>query len=132
LIHTFGEQLGIAFQLQDDILDVYGNPEKFGKQVGGDIMSNKKTFLLIKALELADPSQAAELNKWLNIQKPDQNEKVISVTGIYNQLQVRQYAEKAMQAYADKAFTALDAINLPDEHKQYLRDFADGLMVREN
>jgi len=132
LIYTFGEQLGIAFQLQDDILDVYGNPEKFGKQVGGDIMSNKKTFLLIKALELADPSQAAELNKWLNIQQPDQNEKVIAFTGIYNQLQVRQYAEKAMQAYADKAFTALDAINLPDEHKQYLRDFADGLMVREN
>jgi geranylgeranyl diphosphate synthase type II len=132
LLHTFGEQLGIAFQLQDDILDVYGNPEKFGKQVGGDIISNKKTFLLIKALELADKSQTAELNKWLTNQQADQKEKVAAVTALYNQLQVRQYAEEAMQAYADKAFQALDAINLPDEHKQYLRDFADGLMIREH
>jgi geranylgeranyl diphosphate synthase type II len=132
LIHTFGEQLGIAFQLQDDILDVYGNPEKFGKQVGGDIISNKKTFLLIKALELADEVQTAELNKWLTTQQDDQKEKVTAVTALYNQLQVRQYAEEAMQNYADKAFSALDAINLHDEHKQYLRDFADGLMVREN
>ncbi len=133
LLHTFGEQLGIAFQLQDDILDVYGNPEKFGKQVGGDIISNKKTFLLIKALELADQSQAAELNKWLtNWQQTDQKGKVSAVTTMYNQLQVRQYAEETMQTYADKAFRALDAINLPDEQKQYLREFADGLMVREN
>ncbi|MDB5144655.1 MAG: isoprenyl synthetase [Mucilaginibacter sp.] len=132
LLHTFGEQLGIAFQLQDDILDVYGNPEKFGKQVGGDIISNKKTFLLIKALELADQTQIMELNKWLTTQQTDQKEKVSAVTALYNQLQVRQYAEEAMQSYADKAFTALDAISLPDEHKQYLRDFADGLMVREN
>jgi geranylgeranyl diphosphate synthase type II len=132
LLHTFGEQLGIAFQLQDDILDIYGNPEKFGKQVGGDIISNKKTFLLIKALELANRSQTAELNKWLTTRQTDQKEKVAAVTALYNQLQVRQYAEEAMQTYADKAFNALDTINLPDEHKQYLRDFADGLMVREN
>jgi len=131
-IHTFGEQLGIAFQLQDDILDVYGNPEKFGKQVGGDIISNKKTFLLIKALELANPQQTTELNKWLTDKQTDQKQKVAAVTALYDQLQVRRYAEEAMQGYADKAFTALDKINLPDEHKQYLRDFADGLMVREN
>jgi geranylgeranyl diphosphate synthase type II len=132
LIYTFGEQLGIAFQLQDDILDVYGNPEKFGKQVGGDIISNKKTFLLIKALELANKSQAAELNKWLFAGQADPNDKIAAVTSVYDQLQIRQHAEKAMHTYADKAFAALDAINLPDDHKQYLRDFADGLMVREN
>jgi geranylgeranyl diphosphate synthase type II len=132
LIHTFGEQLGIAFQLQDDILDVYGNPEKFGKLVGGDIISNKKTYLLLKALELADLSQGKELNKWLTNSNTDSKEKIAAVTNLYNQLQIRQYAEEAMQTYADKAFTALDAINLPDEHKQYLRYFADGLMVREN
>jgi len=132
LIHTFGEQLGIAFQLQDDILDVYGNPEKFGKQVGGDIMSNKKTFLLIKAFELADDQQSGKLKKWLTKAQSDQQEKVNSVTAIYDQLQVRVHAENAMHAYADKAFRALDAINLPDDHKQYLRNFADGLMVREN
>ncbi|HTE00218.1 MAG TPA: polyprenyl synthetase family protein [Mucilaginibacter sp.] len=132
LIQSFGEHLGIAFQLQDDILDVFGNPEKFGKQVGGDIISNKKTFLLLKALELADHVQASQLNQWLTIQKPDQLEKVASVTGIYNQLQVRHHAEETMQAYADKAFLALEKIDLPAAHKQYLRDFADGLMVREN
>jgi geranylgeranyl diphosphate synthase type II len=132
LIHTFGEQLGIAFQLQDDILDVYGDPEKFGKQVGGDIISNKKTYLLLKALELAKTSQKSELNKWLSISQSDPKEKVSAITELYNQLQIRQHAEEAMQTYADKAFAALDAINLPDAHKQYLRDFADGLMVREN
>ena len=132
LLHTFGEQLGIAFQLQDDILDVYGNPEKFGKQVGGDILSNKKTFLLIKALELADSKQTIELKKWLSGTHFDARKKVAAVTGIYDQLQVRQYSETVMQAYADKAFSALDAITLPDDHKQYLRDFADGLMIREH
>ena len=132
LLYTFGEQLGVAFQLQDDILDVYGNPDKFGKQVGGDIISNKKTYLLLKALELADQSQASELRKWLAASPNDTKEKVTAVTELYNQLLVRQHAEEAMQTYADKAFTALDDINLPDDHKQYLRDFADGLMVREN
>ena len=132
LLQTFGEQLGIAFQLQDDILDVYGNPEKFGKQVGGDIQSNKKTFLLIKALELADNGQSAELKKLLSDTQFRAAEKVEMVTGIYDQIGVRQNAWQAMQTYADKAFRALDAINLPNEHKQYLRDFADGLMIREN
>jgi geranylgeranyl diphosphate synthase type II len=132
LLQTFGEQLGIAFQLQDDILDVYGNPEKFGKQVGGDIQSNKKTFLLIKALELADNGQSLELKKLLSDTHFSAADKVEMVTGIYDQIGVRQNAWQAMQTYADKAFGALDAINLPNEHKQYLRDFADGLMIREN
>ncbi|MBS1523018.1 MAG: polyprenyl synthetase family protein [Bacteroidetes bacterium] len=132
LLHAFGEQLGVAFQLQDDILDVYGDPEKFGKQVGGDIISNKKTYLLLKALELANSAQKTELKQWLSASPSDPKEKVAAVTEIYNQLQIRRYAEEAMQAYADKAFSALDAINQPEGNKQYLRDFADGLMVREN
>ena len=132
LLHDFGEQLGIAFQLQDDILDVYGDPEKFGKQVGGDIISNKKTYLLLKALELANADQKAELKKLLTTSNADPKEKVAAVTEIYSQLQVRRHAEEAMQAYADKAFGALDAITQPENRKQYLRDFADGLMVREN
>lgn len=131
LISEFGENLGLAFQLQDDILDIYGSPEKFGKQVGGDIISNKKTYLLIKALELADANQTAELNNWIALKQFDNQEKVTAVTAIYNILQVRQYAETTMHAYADKAFEALEKINLPEENKQYLRDFADGLMVRE-
>jgi len=132
LIDAFGVNLGIAFQLQDDILDVYGDPEKFGKQVGGDIISNKKTFLLIRALELAKGDQAQTLNHWLNATEFDRSEKVKTITEIYNQLDIRQHAEGAMQIYAEKSFAALDAINLPEDHKQYLRDFADGLLVREN
>jgi geranylgeranyl diphosphate synthase type II len=132
LLSEFGEQLGIAFQLQDDILDVYGDPEKFGKQVGGDIISNKKTYLLIKALELANGAEATELNQLLATTEFDNSEKVASITRIYNNLNIRHYAETAMQAYADTAFAALDKINLPETHKQYLHDFADGLLVREN
>jgi geranylgeranyl diphosphate synthase type II len=132
LLSTFGEQLGIAFQLQDDILDVYGDPEKFGKQVGGDIIANKKTFLLIKALELAKGEQAAELAGALTSETQDNPKKIAVVTRIYNVLQIRRYAETAMQAYADKAFEALEQINLPAEYKQYLHNFADRLLVREN
>ena len=132
LLSEFGMQLGIAFQLQDDILDVYGDPEKFGKQVGGDIISNKKTYLLIKALELAEGELAIELGSLLNASHLDNNTKVAGVTNVYNELDIRQHAETAMQGYADKAFEALKKINLQEEHKQYLQDFADGLLVREN
>ena len=132
LISVFGEQLGIAFQLQDDILDVYGNPEKFGKQVGGDIISNKKTYLLIKAFERANEKQRQELDDLIALKQFDNVEKVAAVTALYDALEVRQHAEATMQAYAEKAFIALDAINLPEAQKQYLRDFADGLLVREN
>jgi geranylgeranyl diphosphate synthase type II len=131
LLSEFGENLGLAFQLQDDILDVYGDPEKFGKQVGGDIISNKKTYLLIKALELADDDQAQELNQWFSLKEFDAQEKITAVTAIYNNVQVKSHAETTMHTYADKAFEALEKINLPEENKQYLRDFADGLMVRE-
>jgi geranylgeranyl diphosphate synthase type II len=131
LIAEFGENLGLAFQLQDDILDVYGSPEKFGKQVGGDIISNKKTYLLIKALELANAEQTAELNKWIAATEFDNQQKVEAITTIYSAVQVKQHAETTMHNYADKAFEALEKINLPEENKQYLRDFADGLMVRE-
>jgi geranylgeranyl diphosphate synthase type II len=132
LLSSFGEHLGIAFQLQDDILDVYGDPEKFGKQVGGDIISNKKTWLLIKALELASVDQRQELDTWIALKEFKHLEKVTAVTTIYNTLNIRLYAEQAMQTHSEKAFEALNAINLPDTQKQYLRDFADGLLVREH
>src|SRR3569833_1386400 len=104
LLHVFGEQLGIAFQLQDDILDVYGDPEKFGKQIGGDIISNKKTYLLLKSLELANSLQSNELQNWLGAKQFNAIEKVQAVTALYNNLDVRQLAEQAMESYADKAF----------------------------
>ncbi|QJD94662.1 polyprenyl synthetase family protein [Mucilaginibacter robiniae] len=131
LLCTFGEQLGIAFQLQDDILDVYGDPDKFGKQVGGDIISNKKTYLLLKALELADAQIKTNLHQWLEATQFDSIEKVKAVTTIYNQLDVRQHAEQEMYNFTTQAFSALDKVNLPSDRKQFLRDFADSLMVRE-
>ncbi|MGY3212139.1 polyprenyl synthetase family protein [Mucilaginibacter sp. HD30] len=131
LLLEFGENLGLAFQLQDDILDVYGDPEKFGKQVGGDILSNKKTYLLIKATELANAENKTELNNWLTLTQYDAAKKVKAVTGIYNAVNVRHYAEAEMHKYADKAFKALDELSLPIEKKEYLKSFADSLMVRE-
>jgi len=132
LLYAFGENLGLAFQLQDDILDVYGDPHKFGKQVGGDILSNKKTFLLIKALELAENLEEEELNYWLNAENPDPEAKVNAVTDIYNRLGVRQLAEEQMNDFAEKALSALDKVNASNEKKQILKTFAEELLVREN
>lgn len=131
LLYTFGENLGLAFQLQDDILDVYGDPEKFGKQVGGDIISNKKTFMLIKALELAKGEIAEELNYWINLDSFDAEAKVSTVSLIYNKLKVKVLAETEMMRYAEKALTALDKINAPSSNKELLSAFAKQLLIRE-
>ncbi len=131
LLYAFGEQLGIAFQLQDDILDVYGDPEKFGKQVGGDIISNKKTYLLIKALELAEGDNMAQLNYWLNIKQFIPAEKVTAIKTIYNELAIREHAEREMNTYAQQALLNFEKINLPNKRKVILKEFADMLMVRE-
>ncbi|GAA4909746.1 polyprenyl synthetase family protein [Mucilaginibacter defluvii] len=130
-IYHFGVNLGIAFQLQDDILDVYGDPLKFGKQVGGDILSNKKTYLLIKALELAKDDAAIDLHNWLAARTYNPAEKVSAITAIYNSLQVKQQAEEAMNSYAEKAYQYLTAISVAENQKQFLHEFADGLMVRD-
>lgn len=132
LLYEFGENLGLAFQLQDDILDVYGDPEKFGKQVGGDILADKKTFLLIKARELAKGESASELNKWLN--KPDISpaNKVNAITSIYNSLGVRKLAEAEMENYVRKALNALDKITVEHSNKALLRGFAEQLLIREH
>ena len=131
LLLEFGENLGLAFQLQDDILDVYGDPQKFGKQVGGDIIANKKTYLLIKAGELANAAQKQELDNWLEKNVFDIPEKVSAITNIYNALGVRTSAENEVQHYAERAFEALANIDLPAAAKEYLREFADSLMIRE-
>lgn len=131
LLYNFGEQLGIAFQLQDDILDVYGDPEKFGKQVGGDILSNKKTYLLIKALELAKDDDLARLNHWLAVADFDAIEKVSAVRDIYAALGIREQAENEMNKYAQSAMQSFEAINLSAERKTVLKEFADQLLVRE-
>lgn len=132
LLYDFGEKLGIAFQLQDDILDVYGDPEKFGKQVGGDIISNKKTFLLIRALELAQGEQKVELQNWLSKTNFDAQEKVAAVTAIYNNLNIQEIAKKEMESYAAKGLASLNKIAVNEERKSVLREFADMLMLRDN
>lgn len=131
LIYQFGEALGIAFQLQDDILDVYGDTAKFGKQIGGDITSNKKTFLLIKALETAEGLDKEELNHWLGIQQDDVA-KVNFITNIYNRLGIRHLAEIEMNSYAEKALRYLSELSVDPTKKQALRVFAEELLVREN
>jgi len=131
-LYQFGENLGIAFQLQDDILDVYGDPLKFGKQVGGDIISNKKTFLLIKALELAKGDDLVDLKNWIT--KPDFNaeEKVNAVRNIYNKVGIKNLSENLMQSFAQQALDNLDKINASKENKSILMDFADMLVKREH
>ena len=131
LLYEFGENLGLAFQLQDDILDVYGNPEKFGKQVGGDILSNKKTFMLIKAKQLATGDTESELDKWLN-RSDDPFAKIETITSIYNLLEVRKLAEIEMEEYVNKALRALDLISVDRSKKDLLRGFAEQLLIREN
>jgi len=132
LLYEFGENLGLAFQLQDDILDVYGDPEKFGKQVGGDILADKKTFLLIKARELAKGETAVELDKWLNNSNVIPENKVNAITAIYNSIGVRKLAEAEMENYVLKALNALDKIAVDNSRKELLRKFAEHLLIREH
>jgi geranylgeranyl diphosphate synthase type II len=130
-LYEFGKHIGIAFQLQDDILDVYGDPEKFGKQVGGDIVSNKKTFLLISALEKSDAYSKEALLNWMQADGDSSSEKVKAVTAIYDQLGIRALAEKEMQNHYDVAITALESMQVDEGKKEMLRSFAEALMTRE-
>ena len=118
-LYEFGKKIGIAFQLQDDILDTFGDAERFGKKIGGDIIQNKKTFLLLQALQVAEESKRQELEQWLqNHQQP--NEKIVAVTQIYRQLNVLEAAEAALQQHHAQAFEHLDQIKLPDSNKANL------------
>ncbi|WP_316841146.1 polyprenyl synthetase family protein [Pedobacter gandavensis] len=129
-LYEFGENIGIAFQLQDDILDVYGDPEKFGKQVGGDIMANKKTLLLLKLKELADPDDLLAIAEQSN--NPDFQEKIANMTVLYDKYDIRGLASQEMRNYSDKAFEALSALAVPEERKEELLLLSNQLMNREH
>lgn len=129
-IYQYGMNLGVAFQLQDDILDVYGDPATFGKEIGGDIMNNKKTFMLINAMNRATGADRDELLQWIAAENPDRSTKVAAVTAIYNRLNIREIAERAMDEYNSKALSIIDSISISDEAKQAFRDFANMLMHR--
>jgi len=131
-LFEFGKELGIAFQLQDDMLDVYGDEKKFGKQKGGDIIDNKKTFLLIRALELSTAYQKEELLNWMMAGERDGAEKIIAVTALYESLNIRDHAKKEMDAHFEKALKSLAGITLPETKKAPLRKLAQALMNREN
>lgn len=131
-LREFGTNIGIGFQLKDDLLDAYGDPQKFGKQVGGDIVANKKTFLLIKALELADGDAKVELNKWLSSKDFNNEEKVSAVTRIYDTLGVRGLADKKIDGYFKKGFAKLSGLSCSPKKSAELREFAEALIERQS
>ena len=131
-LYKFGEKLGRAFQLQDDLLDVYGNPAVFGKNIGGDITSNKKTYMLINAFNRATPAQREELTKWVEAKEFDRNEKVAAVTKLYNEIGIRKLCEQKMEQYYQESLVYLAKVNVSDERKAELKAYAADMMKRQS
>ena len=130
-LYTFGEKMGLAFQLQDDLLDVYGDPTQFQKKLGGDIVENKKTFLLINAYQRADDVQKAELDRWVNAQTFEPAEKIAAVTHIYTILGIDKLAQQKIEELFAESLKSLDQVKVPEEKKTQLRLFANKLMGRK-
>lgn len=130
LLYHSGIQMGLAFQLKDDLLDVYGDPNVFGKNIGGDILCNKKTYLLIKSLQIGDEAQRKGLENWLSRRVYEPEEKITGVRKIYDEVGIRQICEEMMNEYFKKAKSFLTEVNLPEEKKKVIRDFAEELMYR--
>lgn len=127
-LYDFGINVGLGFQLKDDLLDVYGNSETFGKKIGGDILCNKKTFLLINAL--SDPSTKDELTMWMNKETVVEEEKIKAVTDIYNKLGLKEKSEKLINDYCNKAMDCLDKVSVAKERKEELHKLAITLISR--
>lgn len=130
-LYKFGEQIGLAFQLQDDYLDVYGDSKVFGKEIGGDITSNKKTYMLINAFNKANDAQRKELTRWVSARDFDRNEKVDAVTRLYNEIGIDQLAQDKIAYYFAESKKFLDAVNVPEEKKEELRKYAQKMMKRQ-
>lgn len=130
-LYKFGEQIGLAFQLQDDYLDVYGDSKVFGKEIGGDITSNKKTYMLINAFNKANDAQREELTRWVSARDFDRNEKVDAVTRLYNEIGIDQLAQDKIAYYFAQSKKFLDAVNVPEEKKEELRKYAQKMMKRQ-
>ena len=130
-LYRYGESLGLAFQLQDDYLDVYGDPSVFGKNIGGDITSNKKTFMLINALLRAEGQDKAELEAWIARKDFDRQEKVDAVTHLYTKLGIDRLARERIEYYTREALSCLDAVDTPDARKAELREYTMMMMRRE-
>lgn len=131
LIYDFGKNLGIAFQLQDDYLDAFGDPESFGKQVGGDIIENKKTYLYLKALEMGTPKQAQELEHLYSIKPKDAKDKISTVKELFVETGAVSRTIEEIKSYTDRAFTTLEMLNLEPGKRDQLRQFGTALMNRQ-
>jgi len=130
LAYEFGVEIGLAFQIQDDILDLYADPEKFGKQVGGDVLSNKKTFLYLRALEVASAIDKQEIHT--AYERLEGNEKIEAVKEIFNRLGIRELARVSMEMHYNKGIRALEKIAVSIENKKPLEEIAILLLNREN
>ena len=130
-LYKFGEQLGLAFQLQDDLLDVYGDPAVFGKAIGGDITSNKKTYMLINAVNRANDKQRSELMRWIEAKTFDREEKVRAVTALYDEIGIRQLCEEKINYYFTECRKYLAKVNVSEERKLLLLSYTDEMMKRK-
>lgn len=131
-LYDFGINLGLAFQLQDDLLDTFGDQAVFGKQIGGDILANKKTFLLINALAKASENEKAALISWIEKTDFDPKEKIDAVTQLYKSIGVKNIAEKKVNDFFNKAIHILDDLNVQDVVKQPLRNLAHKMLIRKH
>ncbi|ADY29506.1 polyprenyl synthetase family protein [Cellulophaga lytica] len=131
LIYDFGKNLGIAFQLQDDYLDAFGDPKTFGKQVGGDIIENKKTYLYLKALELSSNAEQNSLDQLFSIQPTNNNDKIATVKVIFEESKADVATKQAIEDYTQKAFNVLDKLEIPATNKEALKQFGLWLMTRK-
>ena len=131
LLYSFGEKIGLAFQLQDDLLDVYGDPKVFGKAIGGDITSNKKTYMLINAVNRANPAQREELMRWIEAKTFDRHAKVEAVTRLYDAIGIRQLCEEKIRCYFDEATQLLEQVGVDTNRKEQLRLYTAQMMNRK-
>ncbi|OCK43881.1 polyprenyl synthetase [Tenacibaculum soleae] len=130
-LYNYGLNLGIAFQLQDDYLDTYGDPETFGKQVGGDIIENKKTYLYLKALEVANNADRENLMALYNEKQKNITEKISTVSAIFSKNNIPNYTHELIEYYTNKSFESLTLLNINDTAKKGLRLFGENLMSRK-
>lgn len=131
-LYHFGKNMGLAFQLRDDLLDVYGSPDVFGKRVGGDIIANKKTFLLLRALELATGERLEQLQFWINSTDYDPEAKIAAVVEIYNSLKIQDLSAETIEFFSAQALIHLDALNVPADKKEILAQFCAEFMKRQS
>lgn len=130
-LYRFGEQIGLAFQLQDDFLDVYGDTRVFGKAIGGDITSNKKTFMLINALNHANDDQRRQLESWIGATEFDRDEKVAAVTRLYNEIGIDRMAQDKIAYYFEQSRKYLQAVSVEESRKAELAAYAQRMMNRQ-